>query len=426
MKSMYRAAIAAALLSGIGSIALVTPAFAKEKKEEGGEKAAPLKLSKDVQPLASKAQTALQAKDYATAAPLIQQVSAAAKSDDDKYIASVFELQLAVGQMQGGQIDDNKIKGPLDALIANPRTPATDQARFNYQRGIIAANAKQPQEAITFFQRAQQLGYNDPNLPLQMVKIKMEGGDIAGGSADLQKAMDAQIAAGQKPDEQLYRYAMAKTLQKRMIPDSIGWMKRYISVYPTAKNWRDIAFVYGIQQGSAVTLDKGQKVDLFRLLRKQKALADQFDYEIYAQYAIDLGLPNEGKAVIDEGRAAGKLPADSATSNDLYRVAKQSIANEGSLDPLDAKSKAAANGKLAAGTADAHLGAGNYAKAIELYKVALQKGGVDADSVNTHLGIALAQSGDTAGAKAAFEAVKGSPRADIASFWLTSLTTPAA
>jgi tetratricopeptide (TPR) repeat protein len=175
-----------------------------------------------------------------------------------------------------------------------------------------------------------------------------------------------------------------------------------------------------------VTLDKGQKVDLFRLLRKEKALADQFDYEIYAQYAIDLGLPNEGKAVIDEGRAAGKLPADSATANDLYRVAKQSIANEGSLDPLDAKSKAAANGKLAAGTGDAHLGAGNYAKAIELYRVALQKGSVDADAVNTHLGIALALSGDAAGAKAAFEAVKGSPRADIASFWLTSLTTPPA
>jgi len=425
MKSIYRAAIAAALLSGAGSIALVTPASAKEKKAEEA-KTPPLKLSKDVQPLAAKAQAAIQAKDYATAAPLVQQVSAAAKTDDDKYIASVFELQLAVGQSPNGQIDDNKIKPPLDALIANPRTPQADQARFNYQRGIIAANAKQPQEAIAFFQRAQQLGYTDPNLPLQMVQIKMESGDIAGGSADLQKAMDAQIAAGQKPDEQLYRYAMAKTLQKRLIPDSIGWMKRYITAYPTAKNWRDIVFVYGIQQGAAVTLDKAQKVDLFRLLRREKAMADQFDYEIYAQYAIDLGLPNEGKAVIDEGRAAGKLPADSVTANDLYRVAKQAIANEGSLDPLDAKSKAAANGKLAAGTADAHLGAGNYAKAIELYKVALQKGGVDADAINTHLGIALANSGDTAGAKAAFEAVKGAPRADIASFWLTALATPAA
>ena len=51
---------------------------------------------------------------------------------------------------------------------------------------------------------------------------------------------------------------------------------------------------------------------------------------------------------------------------------------------------------------------------------------MDADAVNTHLGIALAGSGDTAGAKAAFALVKASPRADIASFWETALGTPAA
>ena len=66
----------------MGSVALVAPAFAKEKKEEA-PKQAPLKLSKDVQPIAAKAQAAIQAKDYATAEPLVQQVVAAAKSDDD-------------------------------------------------------------------------------------------------------------------------------------------------------------------------------------------------------------------------------------------------------------------------------------------------------------------------------------------------------
>lgn len=424
MQTMFRAAIAAALLSGVGGVALVAPAVAKEKKDEG--KAAPLKLSKEIAVPAQKAQAAIAAKDYATAEPLVQAIEAGAKTDDDRYIGSVFRLQVEVGKMAGGAIDDNKIKGPLDALIANPRTPQADQARFSYQRGIIAANAKQNAEAVAFFQRAQQLGYSDPNLMLQVVKLKMEGGDIAGGSADLQKAIDAQIAAGQKPDEQLYRYAISKTLQKKMLPDAIAWIKRYLAVYPTAKNWRDMLFIYGIQQGSTVTLDKPQKIDLFRLLRTQKALADQYDYEIYAQYAIDMGLPYEAKAVIDEGRAAGKLPSSAATAEDLYRVAKQSIASEGSLDPLVAKAKAAANGRLASGTADAFLGSDRFADAIALYKVALEKGGIDADTVNTRLGIALARSGDAAGAKAAFEQVKGNPRADIAAFWLTALATPPA
>jgi hypothetical protein len=46
----------------------------------------------------------------------------------------------------------------------------------------------------------------------------------------------------------------------------------------------------------------------------------------------------------------------------------------------------------------------------------LQKGGVDAGEVNTRLGIALAAQGDKAGATAAFDAVKGAPRADLAGF----------
>ena len=45
--------------------------------------------------------------------------------------------------------------------------------------------------------------------------------------------------------------------------------------------------------------------------------------------------------------------------------------------------------------------------------------------MNTRLGIALAAQGDKAGAKAAFDAVQGSPRAELAGFWNTWLQTQA-
>ncbi len=73
----------------------------------------------------------------------------------------------------------------------------------------------------------------------------------------------------------------------------------------------------------------------------------------------------------------------------------------------------------AASTADVYLGQGTYAKAAELYRTALTKGGVNADEVNTRLGIALARSGDKAGAQTAFAAVQGTPRAGIAALWNT-------
>ena len=48
-----------------------------------------------------------------------------------------------------------------------------------------------------------------------------------------------------------------------------------------------------------------------------------------------------------------------------------------------------------------------------------------ADQVNVHLGIALALSGDKAGAKAAFAAVPAGTTGDIAQFWGLSLDHPA-
>lgn len=426
MKSISRVAFAAALMAGAAGIAVSPPAIA-QKKQQDEQKGPALKLSKEVQAAAGAAQKALAAKDYATAATQLTTAQGVVKSDDDRYIVAALQLQLEAQKIQDAraanqQIGDQGLKAPLEALIANPKTPQVDVAKYNFQLGVMAANAKDNAGAVNYFQRAQQLGYSDPNLPLQLVKLKIDAGDVAGGLGELEKAIDAQTAAGQKPSEDLYKYAIAQANKKRMGPQTAAWIKRWLVAYPSAQNWRDGIVTYGLTQQSAVTLDKGQKVDLYRLMRSAKALADQYDYEIYAQWAYDLGLPHEAKAVIDEGKAAGKLPAGS--SADLLRVANQAIASEGSLAPVEAKAKAGANGRIALNTGDAYLGMGNYAKAVELYQVALQKGGVDADVVNTHKGIALSNSGDKAGAKAAFAEVKTAPRTDIAAFWTLFIDNP--
>lgn len=427
MKSISRVAVAAALMSGVAGIAVSTPAMAKEKKE--APKGPALKLTKEVQGAASAAQTAIGAKDFAGASAQLATAQAAAKSDDDRYIVAALQLQMEVTKMQDARaanqpVNEEGLKAPLDALIANPKTPAVDLPKYNYQRGIMAANSKDTPGAIAFFQRAQQLGYSDPNLPLQLVKLKMESGDVVGGNADLEKTIDAQTAAGQKPEESLYRYAIAKTNQKKMGPQTAAWVRRYVVAYPSPKSWRDGIVTYGMLPSSAVVLDKPQKVDLYRLMRATKSLADQYDYENYAQWTYDMGLPYETKAVLTEGKANGKVPAGSASANDLLKVATQAIATEGSLAPVEAKAKAGANGRIAANTGDAYLGSGEFGKAIDLYRVALQKGGVDADTVNTRLGIALAGSGDKAAAKAAFQAVKAAPRSDVAALWITYLDSP--
>jgi len=429
MKILPKLALAAALATGMGSVVLTAPLSAQKKKEEA---AGGLKLSPEALKAAQAAQPVLQQKNYAAAEPLVAAVETAAKTEDDKYIAAAMRYELESGKLFAAQqanpnapIDEAVLAKPLDALINSPSTPAADKPRYVYRRGALAFNGKQYPIALQYFQQAKQLGYNDPNLPMLIVKSKFETGDVAGGNAELASVIDQMNASGQKAPEDYYKFAIGRANKAKQVPETLSWMRKWLAAYPTPQNWRTALVIYGLQQGSLATLDKNQKLDLFRLMRASKSLADQNDYMEYAQYATDKGLPAEAATVLKEGMATGKIPAGNATAKAMLTAAETKNRQEGSLAPTEARAKSAADGKLAALTAEAYYGQGNYAKAAELYRLALQKGGVDANEVNTRLGIALAASGDKAGSKAAFDAVKGAPRADLASFWNTWLSTQA-
>jgi tetratricopeptide (TPR) repeat protein len=86
--------------------------------------------------------------------------------------------------------------------------------------------------------------------------------------------------------------------------------------------------------------------------------------------------------------------------------------------------KVAANGKALMRIGDNYAALGDYARAVEAYKLAMAKPDGDAALANLHIGIALARSGDKAGATTALNAVTGA-RAGIAKYWLTYLAQKA-
>ncbi len=431
MKTVSKLAIAAIFATGVSGMALTAPALAKDKKEEA--KAPGMKLSPEVLKPAQIAQPAIAAKDFATAEPAVAAMEAAVKTDDDKYIAAALRYDLEQQKLAAAQaanpnapINETVLAKPLDALIAGVSTPAADRGRYAYRRGALAFNGKQYPQALQYFAKAKEFGYTDPNLALQIVQAKMNSGDVAGGTADLEAAIAAQSAGGQKADEQLYKYAVAKSYAAKLKPQTLSWLKKWVTAYPTPKNWRDTIVLVGIQKDALVMMDEAQKIDLFRLMRTTKSLADQIDYLQYADSVNRRGLPSEAQAVIKEGIATGKIPASNASAKTLLADTATAIRNDGPIAAIEKRAAAAPNGKLAASTADVYLGEDNYAKAIPLYRLALTKGGVVADDVNLHLGIALAKSGDKAGAAAAFGTITSSPRAETAGLWSTWMGAPAA
>lgn len=428
MKVLSQLALAAALAGGVVA---AMPSFAKDKE---AAKPAGLKLTPAFIKVAKPAQDAVNGGDVATSEPLVVAAEAAATTDDEKFVAAQVRLVLeqkkvnaAIAANPNAPVDRSGMVKPLDTLIANAATPAADRARYYFFRGTFAYESKQYPVAIDYFTKARDGGFTNPDLGLLLVKAKIEGGDPAGGVAELDREIKARTAAGEKPPEDWYRYAIAQSNKRHLKAQTLDWMTKYAVAYPVGKTWYEVLATYAIQQDAVTKLanDRNgsqQKIDVFRLMRATGGLADQYYYIEYAQKAQNAGLPTEAQAVVKEGLANGKIPAANTEAKAMLTETAKAIQLEGSLASLDAKSRApAATAAYVAQTGDAYLGSGSYAKAIDLYKIALAKPGVDADTVNTRLGIALARSGDKAGAQAAFSAVKGSPRDEIARFWLTYL-----
>jgi hypothetical protein len=151
-----------------------------------------------------------------------------------------------------------------------------------------------------------------------------------------------------------------------------------------------------------------------------KSLKGERDFAEYADLANARALPGEAKSIIEEGLASGAASKTSTQIRERLAEANGKLAaDQASVANDDRISRTAADGKRAANTGNAHLAYGQYAKAVELLKLSLTKGGVDTDAVNTRLGIANTWLSQKADARQAFASVKGpGARSDIAKFWL--------
>ena len=404
----------AAMLGATVALAPV-PADAQRKKQE---KPAPVQISDAVRAALVAGQEAEAAGNLPEAERQLAVADAAASSDAEKFYAA--NLRLAVGNKKKDRV---MMATAIDQLLASPQTAADKRGLLNFNRGEIALASKQPDQALRFFEAAKTAGYNDPDYDIRVASIEIDRNPAAGLAA-IDRAAQARKTAGQPVPASWYDLAIARTYKTN--PDAAAaWMRRELADYPTQANWNKALILFRDRADKGGnTLPNGVRLDLLRLMREAKAMSSQADYADYARLTGDMGLPYETVAVIDEGRANGKIPASATVYTQARTSAQAAIRAEGGLSSFDAKAKAAANGRIAANTGNAYLASGNAAKAIEMFQLAQQKGGVDADELNTRLGIALARAGRTAEAKQAFASVKGAPRAEVASFWSLWLDTP--
>jgi predicted Zn-dependent protease len=417
MTFVSKLALAAVLT--LGSTALsVTPAAA-QKKDDKGQGGPQLKVSEEFRKAAAAAEVSVKASDWAGAEPNLAAAEALAKTDDEKYFAAFLRLKVAANQRnEAGQI------AALGVLVANPRTPPESlpiyKQVYYYMLGSSSMAAKKYPQAIDQLLQARAAGSKEADVPILLANAYAQTGKNAEVIVEVDRAIALSKAAGRKPPEDWYKFAIPKVNATGDRAAMATWLSRFITEYPTVKNWNWAVAVYRTTSPAGANT-KVEKLDSYRLLRATNALANRGDYADYAYSAQQAGLPWESIAVIDEGRKNGRIPAGDADVGRIYTASQAGTKAEGSLEGL---AKAAKDGKALASTADAFLASGNYARAAELYGQALAKGGVSADEVNLHRGIAFQRLGDKAQARTAFTAVQPGPLANMATLYITSLDLP--
>lgn len=417
MSLVSKLALAAAFSLGATAIT-ATPALAQKKNDKKEQAGPQLKISAEFRKVAAEAEAAVTAKDWAKADASVTASEGVAKNEDEKYYASFLRLRTELGRGN----EDGQMKALAD-LIANPKTPAENKklysAAYYYSMGIRASNAKNYPEAIDLLNKARDNGSTDVDIPILLANAYSSTNRPAESVAEVTRAIEASKAAGRKPPEAWYQFAIPRVNQLGDRAAVVDWLTKFINEYPTVKNWHWAVAVFA---GNGTT--RTEKLDVFRLKRATNALPSQADYADYAYAAQQSGLPWEAVSVIEEGRKAGKIPASDPDTSKTFAASSVQVKNEGSLEGLVKAAQASANGKAAAQTGDAFLASGNSARAVELYDIAITKGGVNAEEVNLHRGIAYQYLGQKDQARTAFGLVKTGPLANLASLFAASLDLP--
>ena len=410
-------ALALALAAGGMAVIAGAPADAKDKKPEA-EKPTSYDLSKPVRDAVAAAQKALTAGDTATAATQVDTALAAAKTDDDRFVASsvLFDISKKTN-------DQAQQRRALAGMLAGDRLAPDQRSIILLSLGQAALTANDTATADRMLTEAVQKSPNDNNGYALLAETKVKEGKPADAVVVFQQAMDHAKASGTKLPADFYGRAVNIAYTAKLPDQTEALTEAWVAAYPSHDNWRDSLVTWRDLHKP----DADLALDFMRFQRVIGAMKGQSDYLELVDDTY-LRFPGEAKGVLDEAVKAGVVAfASNQNAREISGIVNGKVAaDKASLGASATVAKGPkGTGRTALNTADGYASYGDFANAVTMYRVALQKSGVDANLVNTRLGAALAQSGDKAGAKTVFATITG-PRASLAKYWMVWLDGPPA
>jgi hypothetical protein len=291
--------------------------------------------------------------------------------------------------------------------------PDSRKGELRALAGIISMMLGEEQDALAQIQYANRLGYASvaSQIALADAAFTLNQPDV--GNVALQQAVAIRAKDSQPVDPHWYDRAVALSYKAKRPDLVVQWAGRKLAAAGQAPDWRSslVNYIALAAPGEAQTLD------LYRLMAATDALASERDWQAYADIAERAGTAAEAKAALDAGTADGALSgAEAGVRKSLTRLKPAATKALATLPALASKARSG-DAAAAMAAADAHFAAARYTEAADLYGVAMTKPGVDGGKALTRRGIALARSGELAGARTALGEVKDGQWAPVAAFW---------
>ena len=176
--------------------------------------------------------------------------------------------------------------------------------------------------------------------------------------------------------------------------------------HPDQETWDNLSLL--LLRGAP----QDRTLDVMRFSNEVGSLSESDQVTEYASLALEKGFPGEAERVMKKSVAAGMFgPADKPSEgarNLMQMATTQATTDRASLPRLAKEAAAQKTGQAEVRLGQAYLSYGQAAEAVGAIERGIAKGGVrNADEANLYLGIAKLKAGDTAGASAALDAVKG-------------------
>jgi tetratricopeptide (TPR) repeat protein len=306
------------------------------------------------------------------------------------------------GKTAAEQLTIDRMKGAA-AQRAGDTTTAIAAFESVYERGSGAEKAQMAEQiafaysqqknnakASEWVAKAKAAGANTASLNQLAAFLQGSSGDYAQIQRDAQAAVAAAEKDGRKPGEDdLLRLADAARRTNSNAVYSTT-LEKLVLYYPKKDYWS--AHLASIQRKPGFADRLGLDVQRLKLANGLMTKADE--YMELAQLALQAGLPDEAKVIVDKGYASGALgTGDQAARHQRLKdlVLKSQAQSAAGLAKDVEQAQAAKSGDELVKVGTIYHSMGQHDKAIELIEKGIAKGGLKRpDDARLRLALAMA------------------------------------